>query len=78
MIWHALDVGAQTPHPLAVSRLDGRSGQGRKAVREESPGSMDIRCRITSGGCEAQGKCHREQTAVSVTLTESGKGETVR
>ena len=39
-------------HPIAlgVSRPDGRSGKGRKAAGEESPGSMDIRCRITSGG----------------------------
>src|SRR3954453_4581828 len=36
--------------PLDVSRPDGRSGDRRKAAGEESPGSIDIRCRITSGG----------------------------
>ena len=36
--------------PLSVSRPDGRSCYGRKAAGEESPGSIDIRCRITSGG----------------------------
>src|ERR1700736_5344620 len=35
-----------------VSRLDGRSGKHRKVAGEESPGSMDIRCRITTGGRE--------------------------
>jgi len=35
-----------------VSRLDGRSGNHRKVAGEESPGSMDIRCRITTGGRE--------------------------
>jgi hypothetical protein len=33
-----------------VSRPDGRSRNGRKVAGEESPGSIDIRCRITSGG----------------------------
>src|SRR5580698_11195176 len=36
--------------PWGVSRPDGRSRYGRKAAEEESPGSIDIRCRITSGG----------------------------
>src|SRR5258708_39875594 len=36
--------------PWGVSRPDGRSRYGRKAAGEESPGSIDIRCRITSGG----------------------------
>ncbi len=33
-----------------VSRPDGRSRKCRKAAGEESPGSIDMRCRITSGG----------------------------
>jgi len=44
-----LDRGRERPHPYAVSRPDGRSGKGRKAAGEESPGSRDMRCRITSG-----------------------------
>src|SRR5258707_1472776 len=36
--------------PCSVSRPDGRSRYGRTAAGEESPGSIDIRCRITSGG----------------------------
>ena len=33
-----------------VSWPDGRSGNGRKAAGEESPGSMETRCRVTPGG----------------------------
>ncbi len=33
-----------------ASRPDGRSGKGRKAAGEESPGSMEARCRVTPGG----------------------------
>src|SRR5215510_12927727 len=48
----APDLDARRPQPQgkAVSRADGRSGKGRKAAGEESPGSTDERCRITSGG----------------------------
>jgi len=31
---------------MEVSRPDGRSRYGRKVAGEESPGSIDIRCRI--------------------------------
>ena len=43
---------AAASHPIhtPVSRPDGRSGNHRKVAGEESPGSMDKRCRITSGG----------------------------
>jgi hypothetical protein len=37
-------------HERGVSRPDGHSRWRRKAAGEESPGSIDIRCRITSGG----------------------------
>ena len=47
---YRLDAAALSPHALGVSRPDGRSRYGRKAAGEESPGSIDIRCRITSGG----------------------------
>ena len=40
----------RTPTVRIVSRLDGRSGKGRKAAGEESPGSMETRCRVTPGG----------------------------
>jgi hypothetical protein len=40
------------PIHCGVSRLDGRSGEHRKVAGEESPGSMDMRCRITTGGRE--------------------------
>ena len=33
-----------------VSWPDGRSGKDRKAAGEESPGSMETRCRVTPGG----------------------------
>src|SRR5262249_54742138 len=45
-----LDDKALSPHHGGVSRPDGRPGDGRKAAGEESPGSIDMRCRITSGG----------------------------
>jgi hypothetical protein len=45
-----LDLRPRLPHSYCVSRPDGRPGNGRKVAGEESPGSMDIRCRITSGG----------------------------
>ncbi len=47
---HHLTRPPRRPIPVIVSRLDGRSGKGRKVAGEESPGSMDMRCRITSGG----------------------------
>src|SRR5258707_15568840 len=45
-----LDAAGLSPHHKGVSRPDGRSGDHRKVAGEESPGSIDIRCRITSGG----------------------------
>jgi len=47
---YLLDASAANPHHSCVSRPDGRSRYSRKAAGEESPGSIDIRCRITSGG----------------------------
>src|SRR5690606_21802663 len=34
----------------SVSWPDGRSGRCRKAAGEESPGSMEARCRLAAGG----------------------------
>ena len=47
---YRLDAARLSPHHRPVSRPDGRSGDHRKVAGEESPGSIDIRCRITSGG----------------------------
>ena len=47
---YLLDAAGLSPHHNSVSRPDGRSGNHRKVAGEESPGSIDIRCRITSGG----------------------------
>jgi hypothetical protein len=47
-----LTLALHVPIPTNVSRLDGRSGKDRKVAGEESPGSMDVRCRITSGGAD--------------------------
>src|SRR5271154_432262 len=47
---YRLDATALSPHHRGVSRPDGRSRKHRKVAGEESPGSIDIRCRITSGG----------------------------
>src|SRR4051812_46833894 len=79
-----VDVVAFTPHPCSVSRPDGRSRTSRKAAREESPGSIDIRCRITSGGVFPR---KRDDFRESATENEPprearrgkrGKGEKVR
>src|SRR6266568_1939543 len=45
-----LDATGPSPHHKGVSRPYCRSGDHRKVAGEESPGSIDIRCRITSGG----------------------------
>ena len=45
-----LDRPPRQCHLRPVSRPDGRSGKGRKAVGEESPGSTETRCRLTAGG----------------------------
>jgi len=46
----ALDRRRRQCHLPPVSRPDGRSGKGRKAAGEESPGSTETRCRLTAGG----------------------------
>jgi hypothetical protein len=73
--------------PIATESV-GRTAaprQSRKAAGEESPGSMDKRCRITSGGVglrfrgdQPQGQCHRKETAAAALRIGRGKGETVR
>src|SRR5262249_36380925 len=66
-IWPAaapdLDVRRPQPQGKAVSRPDGRSGRGRKAAGEESPGSTDERCRITSGGGNPRESATEKETA---------------
>lgn len=61
---------------FAISRPDGRFRNGRKAAGEESPGSNDMRCRITSGGGDP-----RESATENEPLPTFGwgsKGEKVR
>ena len=71
-----LTAAAGATIPLHVSRPDGRSGENR----EESPGSMDKRCRIDIRRVRAQGKCHRKKQTASARCVKlcRGKGETVR
>ena len=47
-----LDGGGQRPHPCLCQSVGRPLRQNRKVAGEESPGSMDKRCRITSGGRE--------------------------
>src|SRR5258707_961752 len=47
---YLLDATGLSPHHKGVSRPDACSSDHRKVAGEESPGSIDIRCRITSGG----------------------------
>ena len=65
----------RVPIHCRVSRLDGRSGKDRKVAGEESPGSMDMRCRITSGEGDL-----RESATENIPLCQrwQGKGEKVR
>ena len=67
---------SQMPHAYAVSRPDGRSGNGRKAAGEESPGSIDMRCRITSGGGDPRDSATENEPLPPE--REASKGEKVR
>jgi hypothetical protein len=49
-----LDLRHRERHHRQVCRPDGRSRYGRKATGEESPGSIDIRCRIVPDGGDAR------------------------
>ena len=69
-----LDAAALSPHGLRVSRLDGRSGKHRKVAGEESPGSMDIRCRITTGGREPRESATEKRPPAEVRKDEGGQG----
>jgi len=77
---------ARAPHPIPVASV-GRTAARAKAerqAREESPGSMDMRCRITSGGREPRESATESRPPASPRLRlaaqmkETGKGETVR
>jgi len=70
-----LTAAAIVPIPIPVSRPDGRSGDHRKVAGEESPGSMDERCRITSGGCQSPETVPQRTNRPPAT---AGKGEKVR
>ena len=74
-----VDAAAINPHAMGVSRPDGRSCYGRKAAGEESPGSIDIRCRITSGGGDPrESATENEPPAFAPSGLWRGKGEKVR
>ena len=47
-----LDGGVAPPHPCYRQSIGRPLRRDRKVAGEESPGSMDKRCRITSGGRE--------------------------
>jgi len=65
--------------PWGVSRPDGRSRKRRKAAGEESPGSIDIRCRITSGGGNPrESATENEPPGEAPKGAKRGKGEKVR
>ena len=52
---------------------------GRKAAGEESPGSIDIRCRITSGGGDPRDSAtENEPLAMAAQAAAASKGEKVR
>ena len=71
-----LTAAADTPIPVRQSA--GRPlRRNRKVAGEESPGSMDKRCRITSGGCEPRESATENRPPRRVAFSR-GKGETVR
>jgi hypothetical protein len=74
----SLDVAASNLHHKAVSRPDGRSRYGRKAAGEESPGSIDMRCRITSGGGDPRDSATENEPPAFAFGLRRGKGEKVR
>ena len=45
-----VDVGAHGAYLTLASRPDDRCRYSRKGAGEESPGSMETRCRVTPGG----------------------------
>ena len=75
-----LKVGVTADRLSLIARLvRGLGGRGGCKSGEESPGSTELRCRVTPGGVAAlgprlQGKCHRKHTAGF----RAGKVETVR
>jgi hypothetical protein len=71
------DSGCKRSYLFCVSRPDGRFGEHRKVAGEESPGSMDVRCRITSGGREPRESATENKPPRRVAFGR-GKGETVR
>ena len=63
---------------MGVSRPDGRSRYGRKVAGEESPGSIDMRCRITSGGGNPRDSATENEPPAFAFGLWRGKGEKVR
>ena len=76
---YRLDAAAVCLHACRVSRPDGRSRTSRKAAGEESPGSIDMRCRITSGGGDPRDSATENEPPAFASLgRRCGKGEKVR
>ena len=74
-----VDASHLNPHGYGVSRPDGRSRNRRKAAGEESPGSIDMRCRITPGGGNPrESATENEPPCVAPKGAKQGKGEKVR
>ena len=73
-----LDGAAANPLISPVSRPDGRSAlMFCVESGEESPGSMEARCRITSGGGDPRDSA-TESKPPSYAKASEGKGERVR
>src|SRR5262249_8184663 len=68
-----------TPPPTRRASAGGTAAprNRRKAAGEESPGSMDIRCRIMSGGGDPRESATEKRPPAAASAT-TGKGETVR
>lgn len=61
----------------AVRRLDGRGHKSGNGVIEESPGSMETRCRVAPGGGDPRESAAESRPPFDASA-EEGKGERVR
>ena len=73
-----LDLIIQNLLIYGVSRPDGRSAKVAYQGGEESPGSMEARCRIISGGGDPRDSATESKPPAEALEAKVGKGERVR
>ena len=81
MVARVLTFARAHPIPYASVGWTAARANAERWAREESPGSMDIRCRITSGGRKPRDSATENRPprpSLATCEGGSGKGETVR